>query len=287
MRGIRISHSRSTLSGIALLLAPLLLLLCACGGARSEAKLQYAQTERKAARYRLSNLKATAEQDQRRLELKRAAIQRAGHIDATAFSGKGAFISLNKAFFSSLLESLLPFDFEKDGFRFRFTKQRLDLSPEGILVQLGYKVQADAFKRHADQAPEGHLRCRLSVLRNAKGDLLVHITPELLQVEDRYYRAARTLQDLFKPQAFTGFLPDLPLPLVLPNEIVWEDRTQMIDMRFDPSQMLVMSERVLMPFSFTVTGAPRRSPEPTAREKPKKKEPTRPTIPVGLTPKSR
>ncbi len=263
-----------------LLVAGVLGLLAGCAPKpSSQARLRYLETEKKALLYRLESLRSTEQQDLRITELKRQAIARAERIDATALSGDGDFLTLHESLFTDLIDALMPFTWEHEGHRFTFRSRELRLSPEGVLLQLGYRVEGPSLAGQGDKPPEGKLRCRVVVQPDAEGGLWLHFEPELLSVDERYHRLERVLLERFPPQTFAGVMPDLALPLGLPQALTWQGRTLPLKMQFDPAQMIVLPERVLIPFAYSPgpPQGPAAAPTPIP-------DPDRSVIPVGRSP---
>ncbi|MBM4319104.1 MAG: hypothetical protein FJ125_03890 [Deltaproteobacteria bacterium] len=275
-----------------LLLLPALVVLLALPGSShaagdDEARLQILETEHKALSYRLESLKAAAAEDLRQRDLELAAMSLAAQLEQTSLAGKGDFLVLHRAFFSALFEALLPFDWEKEGVRFRFTRSELQLKPEGIVASLSFQASGEEFKPLSEQPPEGRLRCLVELVREQQpgGELSLHVRPLAIDVDDRYYKAARLLHTRFTAARFAGFMPSLPVPLSLPEELSWEGKRQKLEVKIDPSRQLVLPDQVLLPFGLKAIGVPEQPPEPPAAA-PSPPPVEQPKIPIGLTPDS-
>jgi len=248
-----------------LLVLGALLLAGGCATPADPARLEGLESTRRALDYRLQSMKSASLNDLRIRDMKRAALERAERLDQQALGGQEAFVAFSRSYLTSLFEAVLPFGFAKDGFRFAFSRSELELVPEGVRLKLQYTVEADLLRGTSDRPPEGQLVCRVTVERGPSpaGELLLQVEPELLEVDDRYYRAARVLQEKLTPASFTGLLPALPLPLGLPRELQWEGRRQQVEVGFDPARLLVLPDRIVLPFSLGFRpGAPVTPPAP-------------------------
>lgn len=275
------------------LLAALLLTPQGCAPPRATpARLAYLNAEHKALQFRLAQARATARQDERVVTMKRSTIERARRLDAGELSDEGAFLSLHHNLLDNLLSAVLPLALERDDLRFAFDKYELELTPGGIFANLSYAASGKALRRYTERAVRGSLRVRLELQRDeTSGALRLHATPQLLKVDDRDYQAARYLQERYQPQSFAGVIPDLPVPIGLPPVVRWEKRGQRIDVRYDPTQALILPKRLLLPLQLDISEAPPQPeppagdmPDPGAAPAPADGQP--PAIPVGNLPSS-
>ncbi len=234
---------------VPLLLALSLGLTCACGGA-DPAKLKVLEADRRAKEVQLDTLKRAGESDLRLRDLRRSAIERTRGFDRSVFDSDGAFLVIRQAWFEQVMEAVVPIKVKAGGFGWRFKDPVVELSPDGVRVELTLQVINNRIKKRLGRAAAGTMTGVLSPERDPdKGGVRLVWRPLEAKLDDKDFRVSSLVFKTVGVDEFDGMVPPLPIPLGPAERVDCCGKTAEFAVGLSAEDAVVLREGLLLPFT--------------------------------------
>jgi hypothetical protein len=230
----------------------LLFLATGCGGT-DPAKLKVLEADRRAAEVQLDILRRAGESDLRLRDLRRKALERSKRLDASAFEGDGAFLIIRQAWFEQVMEAVLPIKVKVGGFGWRFKDPIVELTPDGVRLEMTLQVVNNRIKKRLGRAAAGTITGVLIPERDPEaGGLRLVWRPLEARLDDKDFRVSSMVFKNVAVAAFDGMVPPLPIPLGPADRIDCCGKTVQMDVQLSADDAVVLREGLLLPFTIRV-----------------------------------